>query len=255
MNWWPASELLTRFQVWGRFYEARVAGVSERLRSHLELFPLHWSPTKAIECPADLVVVMMNPGSSQPLPSMDSHLGFVPTRPDNTQYQILRLMLRAQSRGMLWQHARVINLSDLRTPKSTELIVKLRQYAGDSRHSIFSKERHLELSAALGDPDTPVLRAWGLNPALAPLAKLAWVRLNAHPELGIAERDFAYRHPLPQRADLQRAWLDQVSQQAENAPPRPRPLKAPLSVGVPRPQPARERRQRHDVTERKGNLK
>lgn len=214
MSWWPASELLTRFQVWGRFYEARVAGVPERLRSHLELFPTHWSPARAIESPADLVVVMMNPGSSQPLPSMDSHLGFVPTRPDNTQYQILRLMLRAQSHGRSWQHARVINLSDLRTPKSAELFVKLRQYAADSRHSIFSNERHQELNAALGAPSTPVLRAWGLNPALEMFAKLALASLKAYPELGIAEGNCAYRHPLPQRADFQRAWLDQVSQQA-----------------------------------------
>jgi hypothetical protein len=68
MSWWPASELLTKFQVWGRFYEAHIAGEPERLRSHLELFPVDWTPAQAIAAPADLVVVMMNPGSSNPCP-------------------------------------------------------------------------------------------------------------------------------------------------------------------------------------------
>jgi hypothetical protein len=213
MSWWPASELLTRFQVWGRFYEAPVAGTPERLRSHLELFPVDWSPAQAIEAPADLVVVMMNPGSSQALPSMDNHLGFVPTRPDNTQYQILRLMLRAQAKGQAWRHARVLNLSDLRTPKSAELFVKLGQYAADSSHSMFSEARQAELARALGSGDTPVLRAWGLNPALQPWAEKALTALNGRPVLGVQVGPTAFRHPLPQRADLQKAWLDQVSAQ------------------------------------------
>lgn len=215
MSWWPASELLTRFQVWGRFYEATIAGAPERLRSHLELFPVGWSPAQAIASPADLVVVMMNPGSSQPLPSMDSHQGFVPTRPDNTQYQILRLMLRAQAKGKTWQHARVLNLSDLRTPKSAELFVKLGQYAADSSHSMFSPQRQAELTQALGPATTPVLRAWGLNPTLQPWAEQALKALTGHPVLGVSEGLTAFRHPLPQRADLQKAWLDQVSSQLE----------------------------------------
>lgn len=213
MSWWPASELLTRFQVWGRFYEAPIAGTPERLRSHLELFPVDWSPAKAIESPADLVVVMMNPGSSQALPSMDNHQGFVPTRPDNTQYQILRLMLRAQAKGKVWRHARVLNLSDLRTPKSAELFVKLAEYAADSSHSMFSAARQAELVRALGPEKTPVLHAWGLNPALQPWAEKAQTALAGHPALGIAVGPTAFRHPLPQRADLQKAWLDQVSAQ------------------------------------------
>ena len=213
MSWWPASELLTQFQVWGRFYEATIAAAPERLRSHLELFPVDWSPAQAINAPADLVVVMMNPGSSQPLPSMDNHLGFVPTRPDNTQYQILRLMLRAQAKGKTWRHARVLNLSDLRTPKSAELFVKLGQYAADPRHSIFFPERQAELIHALGPTATPVLRAWGLNPTLQPWAEQALRALRERPVLGISEGSTAFRHPLPQRADLQKIWLDQVSAQ------------------------------------------
>lgn len=213
MSWWPASELLTRFQVWGRFYEATIAGVPERLRSHLELFPVDWTPARAIDAPADLVVVMMNPGSSVPLPSMESHRDFVPTRPDNTQYQILRLLLRAQAKGQAWQHARVLNLSDLRTPKSAELFTKLTQYAADNQHSVFSPGRQAELAVALGPANTPVLRAWGLNPALSPWAEKALSVLDKHPGLGVAQGERAYRHPLPQRADFQKAWLDQVTSQ------------------------------------------
>lgn len=214
MSWLPASELMNRFQVWGRFYQSCIAGVPEQLRSHLELFPSGWEPHRAIGEPADLVVVMMNPGSSKPLLGGRAFRDFVPTRPDNTQYQILRLILRARESGRPWQHARVINLSDLRTPKSAELVAKLRLYEADSRHSIFCDERKTELAMALGRAETPVLRAWGLHKALYPLAQMAHCRLAGHPELGLCEGGTAYRHPLPQRVDLQRAWLDRVSEQA-----------------------------------------
>jgi hypothetical protein len=145
---------------------------------------------------------------------MNSHHGFVPTRPDNTQYQILRLMLRAQAKGRAWRHARVLNLSDLRTPKSAELFVKLGHYAADDRHSMFSSGRQAELAQALGPASTPVLRAWGLNPTLQPWAEKALQALAAHPALGVPQGLTAFRHPLPQRADLQKNWLDQVSGQA-----------------------------------------
>jgi hypothetical protein len=207
---WTARELLTQFQVWGRFYEANIAGESEHLRSHLELFPIEWEPHRAVGAPADLIVVMMNPGSSQPMPGRVNHGDFKPTRPDNTQYQILRLMLLAQTQGRSWRHARVINLSDLRTPKSAELFDKLNRYSCDDRHSIFSSSRVEELSLALGPIATPVLRAWGLSPILRIMANRALSILNPHPFLGLSIDSISYRHPLPQRIDLQRAWLKQV---------------------------------------------
>lgn len=212
-NWWPAKELLTEFQVWGRFYETRIAGQLERLRSHLELFPVGWSPERAIEGQADLVVVMMNPGASEPLPNLQACGEFEPTRPDTTQYQILRLMRRAQALGLPWKHARVLNLSDLRTPKSAELFVKLTLYAADHRHSIFAAHRRSELKLALGAERTPVLLAWGLNPSLRERAACAQTALAGHPSLGLLVTSGAYRHPLPQRADLQKAWLDGVEAQ------------------------------------------
>ena len=78
----------------------------------------------------DSLVIMMNPGGSEPMKksvenlytykninlladSLKSGDDIVKTKPDRTQYQIMRIMEWQQ-----WSHVRVINLSDIRNPKS-----------------------------------------------------------------------------------------------------------------------------------------
>ena len=210
-----AASLRQRFDVHGRYYDC-VLGSGDatcRLpaRSHLEIFERSLSPREAIERPADLVAVMMNPGGSRPLSTPDAN-GWAPALPDRTQYQLMKLALRAQALGLAWRHIRVVNLSDLRAPKSATLFATLAEI-DDDRHSLFSAARRAELSLALGSRPGPVLRAWGLAPQLAPLATRAVSLTDEMQVLGLTSTGSGYRHPLPQRADLQAQWLDAVGAQ------------------------------------------
>lgn len=159
----------------------------------------------------DLVAVMMNPGGSRPLEQLDSS-GWARAMPDRTQYQLMKLALGAQAHGRRVRHIRVINLSDLRTTKSAELFATLPTLP-DHRHSMFSVQRRAELRAALSDVRVPVLRAWGLSQALTELARSGKEMTNNHPVLGLTDNGLHYRHPLPQRAELQQAWLRAVEKQ------------------------------------------
>ena len=212
MNW-SAEALRKRFAVHGRFYEANLDGQHCSLRSHLELFESALAWPDVAEADADLVAVMMNPGASRPLVPPDAQ-GWAPALPDRTQYQLMKLALHAQSRGWPVRHIRVINLSDLRTPKSATLFETLKVLTGD-HHSIFSPSRAAELRLALGPRGSPVLKAWGMSKPLISLAALASAALESCLELGLTDDGVFYRHPLPQRADLQARWLLDVGAQVD----------------------------------------
>lgn len=212
-----AAQLLQRFDVFGRYRDVELGGKVWPMRSHLEIMAseLKSDPAQR-DGPADLVAVMMNPGGSRPLCELDAQ-GWAPALPDRTQYQLMRLALAGRSQGLMLRHIRVINLSDLRTPKSGELQRALLELApfGDcgNAHSIFSAARRDELRTSLGTVGVPVLRAWGLAPWLAPLARLAVEATAGSPLLGLAADCLRYRHPLPQRYDLQQAWLADATAQ------------------------------------------
>lgn len=212
-----AEALRERFAVHGRFYEADLGGRRLALRSHLEIFERSVAWPQAADARADLVAVMMNPGGSRPLDEPDRR-GWAATLPDRTQYQLMKLALRAQAAGQPVRHIRVINLSDLRTPKSAELFAMLAGLS-DDRHSMFSPQRSAELRAALGgEHASPVLRAWGLARQLGPLAAKAVAATGQCGVLGLTDGGLGYRHPLPQRADFQQRWLDDMAAQIALAP-------------------------------------
>lgn len=211
-----ADALRERFEVHGCYYEAAFDGRGFELRSHLEIFErgLDWPQVK--EARADLVAVMMNPGGSRPLRDVDGD-GWAPALPDRTQYQLMKLALLAKERGQPIRHIRVINLSDLRTPKSAELFAALATLS-DDRHSIFSDSRTTELRQALGGQRrSPLLRAWGLSRQLASLAEKAIAATCQCRVLGLTNDNLAYRHPLPQRADYQQRWLADMARQIDAA--------------------------------------
>jgi hypothetical protein len=216
MDFLGSAELLSHFAVYGRFYEKTIAGVPEQLRDRLEIAPHEMPLREVLRRDPDLLVVMMNPGGSRPLDSLwapaDAE-GFAAAQPDRTQYQIMRLLLRAQALGLNWQHARVLNLSDLRTPKSAVFVQKLHDYADDDRHSVFSQARSEERRNLFGKVATPILLGWGLNAAFVDLATKALAAAQGHPLLGLSDDGVRYRHPLPQRHDFQVTWLEQVAVQ------------------------------------------
>jgi hypothetical protein len=208
-----AADLRQRFSVYGRFYNQRFDGSAYELRSHLEIFEPKATWPEVIDADADLVAVMMNPGASRPTAPPDAR-GWAPAVPDRTQYQLMKLALYARSRGRPIGHIRVINLSDLRTPKSHELFAVMRALT-DDRHSLFSSQRRDELDRALGAPGVPVLCAWGLAAPLKMLARSCLTLTKARKVLGLTDNGLQYRHPLPQRADLQQAWLAQLCAQID----------------------------------------
>ncbi len=214
-----AEALLDRFAVYGRYYQAMIAGVDESLRDRLEICPKGWDASGLAQREPDLLVVMMNPGASRPRDAVacDARVGLVAAVPDRTQYQIMRVLLAAQEADRGWRHARVVNLSDLRTPKSAELLQKLERCAEDDRHSLFGAHRSAECRAVFGNGATPVLQAWGLSPALVPWAQRALRAAQGHPRLGISADGVSFRHPLPQRQDLQLLWLAQIKAQLATA--------------------------------------
>ncbi len=121
---------------------------------------------------------MMNPGSSQPLAEVNTRIhakaihelpiSLVPTKPDITQYQVMRLMHYCD-----WRHIRVLNLSDLRCSKSGEFFKQFKRLEEEisfDSHSIFSGPRTKELALKLTNLKAiPVIRAWGVSPHLEPL--------------------------------------------------------------------------------------
>ena len=213
MSLTTAAALLQRFSVYGRFYRETFDARPFELRSHLEIFEPSAAWPAVANGDADLVAVMMNPGASRPIAPPDSR-GWAPAVPDRTQYQLMKLALYAQFKGLPVRHIRVINLSDLRTPKSAELFAIMATLA-DDRHSLFSEGRRDELERALGSPNVPVLRAWGLAAPLKELAHSCVSMTASRKVLGLTDNGLQYRHPLPQRADLQQAWLTQLRSQID----------------------------------------
>ena len=208
-----AQALREHFAVYGRFYERRIAGVPEQLRDRLEIAPPALAIEEIVTREPDLLVVMMNPGGSRPLDTLwdaDAAQGFTAAVPDRTQYQIMRLLMAAQAKGLGWHHARVLNLSDLRTPKSAEFVEKLQRYADHPEHSFLCDARRAECADLFANLSTPVLLGWGLNPAFGAWADRALRAAQGHLRLGISADGRLFRHPLPQRQDMQLTWLADV---------------------------------------------
>lgn len=158
--------------------------------------------------PVDAVVVMMNPGSSAPKPGFARENGMVPTVPDPTQYQVMRLMEKCQ-----WGRVRVLNLSDLRNADSADFRERLKLSGEDIGHSIFSPKRTAELQAGLDRaPGAPIIAAWGCHNGLESLATLALDALKGNSIIGRpgVHGEWRYWHPLLRNAKFQRQWVEEV---------------------------------------------
>jgi hypothetical protein len=207
----PSTELNKIFDGNGHFYEMNICGAQESCRSLLEIRRRDQASGSY-----DLLVIMMNPGSSKPTDeskvtswAMGAEKKLVPTQPDTTQYQIMRLMDKV---GL--NFARIINLSDLRTPKSSIFYQKASTYRSDSKHSIFNEARSKELRN-LFENNVPLVCAWGLSRALLPLVQLASPALSKLTLHGLkgSDKDLLFRHPLPQNWNQQKEWVEKVSGQ------------------------------------------
>lgn len=217
----PAAQLKKQFRVLGHFYNVVVGGQRVFCRSSLEIVRDALFPNRLDAAP-DAIVVMMNPGSSQPLatvPEEVDHTAFpftrkklVATKPDTTQYQIMRLMHYCG-----WDHVRVLNLSDLREASSASFVKQYRSLEAEhkySKHSIFCPSRKRELSDSLRrSPGAPIISAWGTSAKLDPLIQRCTYAINEHGQfMGLKHVDGfdRYLHPLPRMQEDKQAWVDDM---------------------------------------------
>lgn len=222
----PAAKLKKKFGVFGHFYSIRLApGEQIDCRSVLEIVATKDKPADTnllLDRAADAVFIMMNPGSSIPLEAVDNRFShkqagrlgasLVKTRPDTTQYQVMRVMHYCN-----WSHVRVLNLSDLRNPKGGDFAVQFRdleQRTGFRAHSLFSDERTDERNRHLNrKPLSPIVCAWGISPALDPLVERCLGKLAGVPgrtgllKPGTRNR---YFHPLPTLQTAKIQWVDRM---------------------------------------------
>jgi len=158
----------------------------------------------------DLMVIMMNPGGSYPLDGIDNNTIASEAIPDRTQSQVIQVM---QNAG--FNYARVLNLSDIREPKSNLFYDKIAEL--DTKgiaHSIFDDTRKGDLSKLWINTAT-VIFGWGVSNKLKPLALKAIAACNASNPYGIlkADTNWAYYHPLPPIHSKQIEWVEEVSKQ------------------------------------------
>ena len=157
----------------------------------------------------DLMVVMLNPGSSTPLTGGDDGQMEVGAKPDDTQRQIMKAMDAAN-----FKYARILNLSDLRDPNSPDFLSALKplDHAGIP-HSIFGPQREDDFNG-LFDHSVPVILAWGADDRLKPLARRALGRMRNTIRVGHKKSgtDWVYYHAR-QRGKPPHLWVDEIARQ------------------------------------------
>ena len=228
MEFMYAAELKKRFTCYGHFYElALMNGETEKCRSVLEIVDTavpQNDPSAISEVKPDVVVIMMNPGSSRP--KVEGHVDevleypasgnpmkkkLVLTQPDNTQYQVMRV---AVSRD--WKHIRVLNLSDLRDPKSGSFLQKaaaLSGLIGGHVHSLFCEERAEECARSLErKTKTPILLGWGQDTGLLPMVELCLEKISGQPICTVPSdlHPLLNAHPSPMLQKKKLQWLETI---------------------------------------------
>jgi len=218
-----AKTLKRTYGVIGSFYTLQFQdGTLLNCRNVLEIYK------GQIFCPyqnklPDALFVMMNPGSSRPwdkeyispiytdaLISDKAEITCTWTKayPDITQYQVMRVMAH---KG--WNHVRVINLSDIRSPKSSEFkstLKTLNEYKPKHLHSIFSPARKRELEKMLRIKQcAPIVLAWGTDEFLSELAVLGLQALPMKNRKGVRSgfSGLLFFHASPTLQEHKERWL------------------------------------------------
>jgi len=117
-----------QFKITGFYYEE----LGFKFRKYLDIKKVDTD----IRTP-DLMVIMMNPGSSRPVDGIENNTKESLAIPDRTQDQIMKVMLNSNL-----QYARILNLSDLREAKSNIFYTKIIELENKGiSHSIFDENR------------------------------------------------------------------------------------------------------------------
>lgn len=216
MKFVHAPKLKQIFDVYGHFYNLNLSNSILECRSILEI-RRKWQ--KKMDTP-DIIVMMMNPGSSTPInkkykPNTFSKDGYnkiaakeiVPARPDNTQYQIMRLMQLNN-----WDFVRILNLSDLRNGNSGNFQTEFRaaiKLDNSNPHCITHIDRRKELSNCVKSKSNKIIAAWG---DIAELKEAAETILELNNKIiGIMNGESPYyRHASPYMKKHKMDWLNEI---------------------------------------------
>lgn len=215
-----ADTLKKQFDVLGHFYDLCIGEEVFQCRSSLEIVlkSIGYQPYVV----PGAVVVMMNPGSSVPLDrdyspklfslneifSCNWEKEIIPARPDNAQYQIMRLMTLNN-----WRYVKILNLSDLRSGNSGEFSKEFKRASAiDSfnPHCITHESRRKELKNALKTKcNGAVIAAWG---SVEILKESAMEVIALQPDLiGLKLNHPWYRYASPYKKDQKLDWLVKMS--------------------------------------------
>ncbi len=222
----PANNLKKDFNVFGHFYTLNLeSGETIDCRSVLEIIEKKSTPSSinslSIREP-NAIFIMMNPGSSVPLQSVDNavasndidklKISLVLAKPDVTQYQVMRIMHYCG-----WSHVRVLNISDLRDPSSgkfAERFINLEKRTGLIDHSLFSGKRNSELKTKIQTHSyTPIICAWGVSKDLNPLIDRCLTQIGTMPNIkGLLKpnTEDKYFHPLPTLQKDKELWVNNM---------------------------------------------
>lgn len=236
MEFIKKEQLEKEYIAFGRFYILKYDNGEKRCcRSILEIFERNSCDSLKDTNKIDAVFIMMNPGSGKPMKVYKQQckninqvkdgeldkIQLVETDPDDTQYQIMRVM-----RIMKWKYVRVINLSDYRNPKSKSFYPMIKEsisYDSKFIYSIFSKERKQEINNVFkSDYKFKVITAWGVNTKLSKLIKLALENNNLNRRIGNnkaaykRKKEFYYYHPLPTNPLKQPLWFEEMLGRLQN---------------------------------------
>jgi hypothetical protein len=172
----------------------------------------------------DLIVVMLNPGGSHPLDDTavswrdaSSEINSVDCKPDQTQYQIARVMNLKN-----YNKALVLNLFDKCNTNSHEII---EQYVNSSDKgsnlidSIFHLDRREEFNELLASADSkaPMIIAWGVNSDLLSIKKNVEQKILTPTNrkiIGWKKMDYQYYHPWPRETlSIRKDWPNEIMKQ------------------------------------------
>lgn len=226
-----ADELKNIFTVYGSYYDLLPEdGEKIKCRNILEIFRRSYfnplpEPLRLSSSQPDSIFVMMNPGSSEPrqfgfrepglpimrAPVLPDSLELVFAKPDVTQYQVMRIMAE-----MGWNHVRIVNLSDIREPKSLKFFKRVKEFENkySDIHTVFSQLRSEEREKIfnLKRGESPVILGWGRDKNLIPLAEKALEFLKDLNICGLVSKDnpILYLHPSPNIQTAKIEWLEKI---------------------------------------------
>lgn len=209
MDYLNANVLNQHYLTEGAFYQIELEGKSYHCRGLARI-----TKRGSHADTADALVVMVNPGSSQPIdkkyviPPYNENLMEIPmveANSDQTQHQLMRLM---ESRG--WEMIFIINLSDLIDGSLAGFQDALQVFRNhkNNKHSIFSGNRREQLNALIST-NTKIIVGWGIQPIKKEEMYEALRILGEYGKIfGVSHQTSPYYlHPKPALIDNRKQWL------------------------------------------------